>query len=98
MASPDATQELLLRAALVEGQTGHDAFTQWKRAAGFVEYSDVDFFATYLLPSVYGNLTRAGIADPWSPQLFGLHRYHWTRNATRSARCSMSSSGCTRPD
>ncbi len=73
-------------------------FTQWKRAAGFVEYSDVDFFATYLLPSVYGNLTRAGIADPWSPQLFGLHLITGPAMRPASARCSMSSSGCRRPD
>jgi hypothetical protein len=82
-ALPTAAQELLLRAALCDGGQAHEAFTAWKKSCGFAQYADVDFLSTYLLPCVYGNLARTGISDPWLPQLAGLHRYHWTRNAAR---------------
>ena len=80
---PSAAQELLLRAALCEGAQAREAFTAWKQARGFAEYADVDYLSTSLLPSVYGNFTRSEISDPWLPQMAGLHRYHWTKNAAR---------------
>ena len=80
---PSATQELLLRAALCDGPQAREAFTAWKKASGFAQYADVDPLSTNLLTRVYGNLARSGISDPWLPQLAGLHRYHWTKNAAR---------------
>ena len=64
-------------------RTAREAFASWKKASGFSQYSDVDFLATQLLACVYGNLVRCKISDPWLPQLAGLHRYHWARNAAR---------------
>jgi hypothetical protein len=79
----DATLALLLRAALIEDASALETFAAWKQAAGFVEYSDVDFLATYLLPCVYTNFSRMTLADPWLAQLAGLHRYHLAKNAAR---------------
>ncbi len=79
---PSSTQELLLRAALCDG-AAREAFASWKKASGFTQYSDVDFLSTQLLACVYGNLVRSEIPDPWLPQLAGLQRYHWARNAAR---------------
>jgi hypothetical protein len=76
-------QELLLRAALNEGEPAREAFVEWKQATGFAQYADVDFLSTYLLPCVYGNLARSGTAEPWLAQMAGLHRYHWAQNAAR---------------
>src|ERR1700676_4195617 len=78
---PTAMQELLLRAALADGPAARDALAEWKQATGFAQYADVDFLSTCLLPCVYANFKRSGVADPWLAQLAGLHRYHWTRNA-----------------
>jgi hypothetical protein len=80
---PNSTQELLLRAALCDGAQAREAFESWKKASGFTAYSDVDFLSTQLLSCVYGNLVRCEMPDPWFPQLAGLHRYHWARNAVR---------------
>lgn len=80
---PSETQELLLRAALCDGAQAREAFSAWKQARGFAEYADVDYLSTSLLPSVYDNFTRAEISDPWLPQMAGLHRYHWAKNAAR---------------
>jgi hypothetical protein len=80
---PTSTQELLLRAALCDGRQAHEAFNAWKNASGFTQYADVDFLSTQLLSCIYGNLERSKIPDPWLPQLAGLHRYHWARNAAR---------------
>jgi hypothetical protein len=80
---PTATQELLLRAALSECRRAHEAFAAWKKDSGCTEYADVDFLSTNLLSCVYGNFARSNVPDPWLPQLAGLHRYHWARNAAR---------------
>ncbi len=80
---PNPTQELLLRAALGDGPFALESFCEWKTAAGVRKYSDVDFLATYLLPGIYCNLNRAGLADSWLAQMAGLHRYHFAKNGAR---------------
>lgn len=83
---PTAAQLLLLRAALVDGQTACDSFSAWKKATGFARYDEIDFASTRLLPMVYRNLVRAGHTDPWMNKLVGLHRYHWIQNASAQQR------------
>ncbi|MCI0492229.1 MAG: nucleotidyltransferase family protein [Planctomycetes bacterium] len=77
---PLPIQEWLLKAAFSEGPSAVDALAAWKRAAGFSQYSDIDFASSRLLPAVYRNFRRQGLADAWLPQLSALHRYHWLRN------------------
>jgi Uncharacterised nucleotidyltransferase len=83
---PLPTQELLLLATFAAGARARDAFTTWKQATGFKEYSDIDFCSSRLLPATYHNFRRQGIADPWLPRMGALHRYHWTRNVLTQNR------------
>ena len=64
-----------------------------KRPAASHSMRTSTFSRRSLLSCVYGNLARSRISDPWLPQLAGLHRYHWARNAARQqTACSRSSS------
>lgn len=78
---PDGPSELLLQAALDPSPSALNAFIGWKSARGLTQYSEVDFATTRLLPLIYRNLTVQGLVDPWLPQMSGLCRYHWMRNA-----------------
>ncbi|MDX1945392.1 MAG: nucleotidyltransferase family protein [Pirellulaceae bacterium] len=75
-----AADELLLRGALARGIASQAALADWKRARGFRYYDEIDFPATLLLPRIHAHLLRAKLADPWSPQLAKLTRYHWLHN------------------
>jgi len=78
-----ASDELLLRAALAPGRAAAESLSAWKRACRYVRYDQIDFAATLILPSVYGNLVRYGLDDAWLPQLSALARQHWLQFAPR---------------
>jgi hypothetical protein len=79
-AKPGLTQpqELLLRAALLDGDAALAAWRSW-RAANRLDTIDGASFD--LLPRLYLNLQRLGAkGDPWLPKLRGVHRHSWLRS------------------
>lgn len=74
---PSATQELLLRAALWEGDAARDAWTVWIAQHGSLQ---VDGGSYRLLPLLYLNLLKLEIQHPVLPQLHEIYRVAWYRN------------------
>jgi len=74
---PTAEQELLLQAALLEGQPVIDAWQQWTSR---VDIDDVDPGSYRLLPLVYRNLLGQGVTDPLLDKLKGVYRKTWFEN------------------
>ena len=73
-----AGQELLLRAALLDGEPALAAWRAWRAANQLDAIDDASF---HLLPRLYLNLQRLGAQDdPWLPKLRGVYRHAWLRN------------------
>ncbi len=71
-------QELLLRAALLDGDAALAAWRAWRAANQLDSIDDASF---HLLPRLYLNLQRLGAqGDPWLPKLRGVYRHAWLRN------------------
>ena len=73
---PSADQELLLRAALMPGETAERAWVRWREATG----DQFDLGSLRLLPLVYRNLAAHGSDDPWMGRLKGIYRRTWFLN------------------
>jgi len=76
---PSAAQELLLKAALLEGAEGLAAWSAWKSSHDLVE-THLDHGSFRLLPLVYRNLLTQGVDEPLMPRLKGIYRYWWCWN------------------
>ena len=76
---PTPSQELLLRAALLEGPGAWRAWSEWKATHDLVE-TDLDRGSFRLLPLVYKNLVAHGAEEPLLPRLKGIYRYSWCSN------------------
>jgi hypothetical protein len=74
---PDERDELLLRAALLDGQ---DVERAWRQVRPGLDLDSLTTESTRLLPLAWRNLTRLGIDDPLMPRLKGLYRSAWVRN------------------
>jgi hypothetical protein len=75
---PDATQVLLLRAALGEGAAAQDSWDRWRSGGNAIERLDT---ASYrLLPQLYRNLEQLGSGDETVTKLRGVYRHAWYRN------------------
>lgn len=72
---PDASERLLLRAALGDGADAARAFGAWD--AGIDWQGDMEPGVFRLLPLVHGNLSRIGVAHPRMPRLAGVYRHSW---------------------
>ena len=88
---PDLTpgQELLLRAALLDGDAALTAWRAWQAENRLDRIDDASF---HLLPRLYLNLQRLGAqSDPWMPKLRGVYRHAWMRNSVtvRSAAAAV---------
>ena len=71
-------QELLLRAALLEGDAALSAWREWRAANPLEAIDDASF---QLLPRLYLNLQRLGVRrDRSMPKLRGVYRHAWLRN------------------
>jgi hypothetical protein len=70
-------QQLLVRAALLDGDAALDAWGRW-RAGNALEEGEVGNY--FLLPAVYRNLSRLPTADPCLPKLRGVYRHNWCHN------------------
>jgi GNAT superfamily N-acetyltransferase len=76
---PNDDQELLLDAALAEGEAGLAAWSQWKARTPFhEEYLDLASFR--LLPLVYRNLAARHSEDEYLTTLKGVYLQAWTKN------------------
>ncbi len=71
-------QELLLQAALLDGDAALTAWRAWQAANRLDNVDDASF---HLLPRLYLNLQRLGApSDPSLPKLRGVYRHAWLRN------------------
>jgi len=70
--------ELLLKAALLQGEPALRAWEEWKRAVDLRNPLDPECYR--MLPLLYGNLRALGAASPWMDKLAGVYRREWYRN------------------
>jgi hypothetical protein len=80
---PTDRQKLLLRAALLEGESGAAA---WRELRPGFRLDDLDTASTALLPLLHRQLERRGIDDPLLPRLGGVYRRTWYVNQLRLDR------------
>ena len=76
---PGAEQELLLQAALLNGE---QALAAWKTWCSKVDLQALDTSSYRLLPLLYHNLNRLQVKHPWLPIMRGVHRHTWVKNQT----------------
>jgi hypothetical protein len=74
---PDAAEELLLGAALLDEGAAVEAWNEWR--AG-VDVDALSHESQRLLPMVYRRLRRLGLEDAEMPRLKGLYRWTWSHN------------------
>ncbi len=71
-------QELLLQAALLEGEDAISAWQQWRSIVDLEGHPDNGSYR--LLPLLYKNLQRYGVEDPFMERLKGIYRLEWCKN------------------
>ncbi len=75
---PNGDQELLLKAALMDGEPAAEAWKVWRKRVDFE--LDVDRGSLRLLPLAYQNVKRLGIEDTILNRLKGIYRRAWSEN------------------
>ena len=75
--APTAAQRLLLRAALMEGDAGRQAWEQWRREP---DIERLDAGSQRLLPQLYRNVRTHASGDPLLERLKGVYRHTWSAN------------------
>lgn len=78
MPYPAKEQELLLTAALSDGQVAMEAWNEWRATWKVEEYLDQGSFR--LLPLLYRNLNRVRAQDERMPMLKGIYKQTWYKN------------------
>jgi hypothetical protein len=74
---PTPNQELLLRAALLQGEPALDAWNEWRRT---VNIDVVDFGSHRMVPQLYRNMRRHGVKDSLMDRMKGVYRYYLYKN------------------
>lgn len=74
---PNPAQELLLQAALSEGD---EAINAWRGYLSRVEFDDTDYGSSRILSLVYRNLHSQGFEDPYMGRMKGIYRRTWAEN------------------
>jgi len=74
---PTHDQELLLRAALLQGKPALDAWDEWRRT---VDIDVIDYGSHRMVPQLYRNMQRHGVKDPLMDRLKGVYRYYLYKN------------------
>jgi hypothetical protein len=82
---PSEAQELLLRAALLDGEQATDAWRRWRQVDA-VATTDQD--SGRLLPLVCRNLLAIGVDDPDILILKSAYRHQWVANSYRLGRAA----------
>lgn len=77
---PAREQELLLRAALLQGPAALAAWNTWKSE---VDFDRIDSESYRVLPQLYFNLTAHGVSDALVGRLKGIYRRTWYQNQLR---------------
>jgi Uncharacterised nucleotidyltransferase len=89
---PTESQELLLKAALMDGASALDAWQQWQLVDS-VQSTDVD--SGRLLPLVCRNLLALAPEDPELQHLRRVRRYWWVTNHARTVAAGRAISALT---
>lgn len=74
---PTRDQELMLRAALLQGEPALDSWNEWRRK---VDIDVMDYGSHRMVPVLYRNLQRHGVKDPLMDRLKGVYRYYLYKN------------------
>lgn len=74
---PDANQELLLKAALQDGDAAIESWNEWCRR---IPLDDVDLGSQRLLPLLLHRLRNLGVDDPELRRYQSVARYVWLQN------------------
>jgi hypothetical protein len=82
---PNREQELMLRAALLQGEPALQAWNEWLRS---VNIDVIDYGSHRLVPQLYRNLQRHGVKDPLMDRLKGVYRYYLYKNEILMHRIS----------
>jgi hypothetical protein len=74
---PTPTQELILRAAVLQGEPALKAWKEWTRQTNL---DVIDYGSHRMVPQLYRNLQRHGVKDPMMDRLKGVYRYYLYKN------------------
>src|SRR2546422_8135768 len=74
---PTWQQELLLRAALLQGKNSIEAWEKWKSST---DINQLDLGSHRLLPQLYRNLHVQGVKDRLLEKFKGIYRRTWCDN------------------
>lgn len=74
---PTPDQELLLRAALLQGEPALDSWNEWRRK---VNIDVIDYGSHRMIPQLYRNMQRHGVKDPLMDRMKGVYRYYLYKN------------------
>ena len=74
---PNHSQRLVLRTALLDGDTALDAWQRWNRQN---EIEAIDTASFFILPQVYLSLKKFGNDVPKLGRLKGVYRWTWSQN------------------
>lgn len=74
---PTRDQELMLRAALLQGEPALESWNEWRRS---VNLDVIDYGSHRMVPQLYRNLQRHGVKDPLMERLKGVYRYYLYKN------------------
>src|SRR5215470_12661875 len=74
---PTPRQELLLKAALLEGEAAVEAWESWRANT---DIHRLDQGSYRMLPLLYRNLQKHEIKDPVMEKLKGVYRHTWYKN------------------
>jgi hypothetical protein len=74
---PTPNQELILRAAVLQGEPALESWNEWKRKTNL---DVIDYGSHRMVPQLYRNLQRHGLKDPMMDRLKGVYRYYLYKN------------------
>lgn len=83
---PTPQQELLLKAALLDGPIAVESWKAWKSA---IAVDDIDTASQRLLPCLYRNLAAQGVSDPDMARYKSVYRYVWVENQLRARQAQI---------
>jgi hypothetical protein len=74
---PSEAQRLLLRASLLAGEAGKEAWARWR---GQTDFERLDSGSFRMLGLLYRNIASWKLEDPILPRLKGIYRNFWAHN------------------
>jgi hypothetical protein len=74
------TNILLLKAALLDGDSALAAYSAWRAT---LDLNTISIGEQRLLPLLHRNLLRHGVSDPLSDRFRGVRRFYWVDNRKR---------------